>query len=70
MYPPKTLGSLLCIQVCRRLVPALPDSLLIAAGQEVDKPGRDVAIRVSQRRKLDVRNYWHHHQGDGCAWAA
>ena len=48
----------------------LSNSLLIAAGQEVDKPGRDAAIRAWQGGKLDVRNYWHHRQGDGCAWAA
>jgi hypothetical protein len=29
----------------------LSNSLLIAAGQEVDKPGRDVAIRARLRRK-------------------
>ena len=48
----------------------LSNSLLIAAGQEVDKPGRDAAIRAWQGGKLDVRNYWHHRQGDGCGWAA
>ena len=48
----------------------LSNSLLIAAGQEVDKPGRDAAIRAWQGGKLDVRNYWHHRQGEGYGCAA